>query len=174
MKLNRNSWHAKINSFVYGWMYLDTVDCLCPYFWGTLLAILLSPLWVLGKGIGRVIDAIPDTNYQLPSMSNKTKNKIGLGIAYTLFVLAMMGATFAILYSVYMYGIIHVLFWIGVIAGITAGLVGLLYLAVLIKERYDDWRWDHPKEERVKKPNLFMEFVRAKKNKHCPLVEWTY
>ena len=168
MKLNRNSWHAKINTFVYGWMYLDTVDCLCPYFWGTLLAILLTPLWIIGKGVGRLIDAIPATNYTLPSVSDKTKNRVGLGIAYSLFTLAIMGLTFAILYTAFMYGIIFVLMWVGIIALMAGALLGLIFLIILIKERYDDWRGDHPK-----KPNLLMEFIRAKKNKHCPLVEWT-
>lgn len=172
MKLNRNSWHAKLNIFVYGWSYLDSVDCLCPYFWGTLLAIFLSPWWALGKGLARTIDAIPETNYQLPSMSDETKDKVGLGIAYSVFTLAIMGITFSILHNIAVHGLIHVLWVIGVIALVTGVVVGFIIGCAFAKWKYDDWRSEHPKEEKEKRENLLMEFIKAKKNKHCPLVEW--
>ncbi len=169
MKLNKNSWHARANEYVYGWSYLDNVDCLCPYFWGTLLAIFLTPLWALGHGIVRVIDALPETNVNLPSISQRTKNRIGTTFAYGFFGLMITLLTIAFGLAVIKYGLLNVLIVIGAIALVVSGVIGLFFLIMVIKEKYDDWRWDHPKE---KKPNLFMEFVRAKKNKHCPLVEW--
>ena len=42
-------------------------------------------------------------------------------------------------------GLIHVLFWIGVIGGSAGGVIGLLFLVIVIRDKYDDWRNDHPK-----------------------------
>ena len=172
MRLSNNSWHAKLNTFVYGYRYLDSVDCLCPYFWGTLLAILCVPVWLIGHGIARLLDVIDESGISLPrlNISYDTQRKIGLGVAYGLLFGAVVGITFGILNAITEYGLINVLILIGLIALAVVGLIGLALLLINLAERYNDWRYDHPRE---KKPNLLMEFVKAKKNKHCPLVEWT-
>lgn len=167
MKLKRDSWHAKLNAFVYGSGYLESVDCLCPYFWGTLLAILISPLVLIGKGIAVCIGAIPHVN--VPSMDLKTKNKVSNIIGYGCLAFITTLVTALIVSALIEFGLMYVLYWIGVIAGVTGAVTGVVFFGIWIKYKYDDWRDDHPKED---KPNILMEFVKAKKNKHCPLVQW--
>ena len=174
MKLNRNSWHAKLNGFIYGWSYVYNVDCLCPYFWGTILAGFLLPFWLLGHGIVKIADAMPETNIHFPTMSQNTKDKVGKGLGYGFICFMLTAITIYILDSIVEFGLIHVLYWFGVIAGIAGGIIGLIVLSVFLKVRYDDWRYEHPKKSKPKKknPNLLVEFIKAKKDKHCPLVEW--
>ena len=171
MKLSKNSWHARLNTYIFGEYYTRSVDCLCPYFWGTILAILCLPLWLIGHGIGYIIENFPETGWHAPklNMSYDTKQKIGniVGYGFLVFiaVIAIIGLTMAIIE----YGIIHVVFWIGIGIGFICGFIVFASAMFWIKEKYDDWRSDHPKEH---KPNLLVEFIKAKKNKHCPLITW--
>ncbi len=170
-KFSKNSWHAKLNKFIYGKWYLEGVDCLCPYFWGTILAGILLPLWLIGRGIGWIIDRVPSTNIKRPrlNISDRTKHIIGKVLGYSALFGFVTFITVAFGLFIIEFGIIHVLFWLGVGAGVIGASIGLAYVVIKIKERYEDWRYNHPKE---KKPNLFIEMVKAKKNKHCPLVQW--
>jgi len=165
------SWHAKLNRYIYGKNYLDGVDCLCPYFWGTILAGILLPFFMIGKGIAFVIDHIPAVNIDLPTidMSYKTRNRIGSVVLYGLLGILVSVLIFGLYLAIIKLGLIVVLIVIGSVAGVIAGIIGLIFLGYWIRDKYEDWRYDHPKED---KPNLLIEFIKAKKNKHCPLVKW--
>ncbi len=162
-KFSKKSWHAKLNRFTWGSDYLDNVDCLCPYFWGTICAIMGIGLTLLAKGIKYAVENFPRTNWTLPSFSEETKHRCSMFTAYTMVGLAGFGATYGFLWSVATYGIIHTLFWIGVFVGIFFALVGLALLLIKIAEKINN---------REKRPNILMEMIRAKKNKHCPLLQW--
>jgi len=170
MKISKNSWHARLNEYIYGVYYIRNVDCLCPYFWGTILAMFALPLWLIGRGIGYIIDHTPD-NWHAPkiNMSYDTKERLGNIMAYGFLIFMVSIMIIGLAMAIVEYGVIHVLFWVGVAVGFIGGIIGFIFLMSLVKGRYDDWRHDHPKEH---KPNLFMEFVKAKKNKHCPMIEW--
>ena len=192
MKLGKNSWHAKVNKFIYGSYYLEDVDCLCPYFWGTIIAMFAVPIWLTGYGIAKIIDTIEDQGWSLPKrrhifvsknqgwslpkrrhifVSKNQKDIIGKIIGYSfLFIIASM-ITIAIGLAIIEYGLAHVLFWTGVVLGVVGAFIGIVFLAVYLKERYDEWH-DSNTIATQKKPNLLVEMFKAKKNKHCPLVSW--
>ena len=168
---SKNSWHARLNRYIYGWSYVENVDCLCPYFWGTILAILALPLWLLCKGVGCVIDYIEDKGWRIPrpNISRNTKNKINniigygfLGLLCTIFV---VGIGFAIIN----YGIWEVLKWAGILLGVIGACFGVALFGICIYQRYQDWRDEHPRSRR---PNIVIQYIKAKKDKHCPRVIW--
>lgn len=171
MKLSKNSWHARVNKFIFGEDYLESVDCLCPYFWGTILAIVAVPLWLIGHGISRIIDAVENTGFTFPQLhvNITVKRIIARTIGYTSLFSFVGIIAYMIGLAIIKYGIVLVLIWLGLAVGIFAGFCGLVYGISLLKEKYDEWRLGHPKE---KKPNLLIEMFKAKKNKHCPLVSW--
>lgn len=52
-------------------------------------------------------------------------------------------------------------------------IFGIVYCLMLISD--SEW-WQNRqkvKEERAAKPNIFVEYIRAKKRKICPLIEFT-
>ena len=121
-----------------------------------------------------MIDAVEEQGWSLPNrphiyVSHNQKHIIGYTLGYTFLFMFVSAITIGIGQLIIKYGIIHILFWFGVAVGAVGAFVGLAYLVYLIKERYDEWRLGHPKK---KKPNLLVEMFYAKKNKHCPLVQW--
>ena len=171
MKLGKNSWHARVNKFIFGEDYLESVDCLCPYFWGTILAIVAIPLWLIGHGISRIIDAVENTGFTFPQLHvNRTVKRIIVAtLGYTSLFSFVGIIAYMIGLAIIKYGIIHVLVWLGIAVGVVGLFVGTVFVISNIKERYDEWRLGHPKE---KKQNLLVAMFYAKKNKHCPLVSW--
>ncbi len=163
MKLKRNSWHGKLNSFTWGKGYLEDVDCLCPYFWGTVAAILGFPLTLLAKGIIYLIEHIPSTNWSAPTISENTRHKIAVVTAYSGLALGVYILTYIIVSSIVTFGLLQTLIWIGIVTGIVALVVVFSVGVVKIIESL---------ERREKRPNLLIEMFKAKKNKHCPLVSW--
>jgi cytochrome c biogenesis protein CcdA len=148
---------------VFGRFYIKNVDCLCPYFWGTILALIALPIVLIGKGI----DKIPHVNF--PHVNDERRRQLGSIGAYVFIGLLSFFVSAIITLMLIKYGLITVLFWVGVIGGVFGSLIGLVFLGAFLKQEYDDWRNEHPKQDR---PNLLLEFIKAKKNKHCPLVNW--
>lgn len=160
MKLSKNSWHARINTYVFGSFYIDGVDCLCPYFWKTIVALLVSPLVF-------AINRVEDLGIEVPSMSTDMQNRVGRIVMWVAFGAIIIGSfIFAILdWEKFIIGVI-------IIGVVTGSVTGFMYGGIWIKNKWEDWRYDHPKEKRERRPNLMVEFIRAKKNKHCPLITW--
>lgn len=160
MKLSKNSWHARINTYVFGSSYIDKVDCLCPYFWKTIIALLVSPLVF-------IINRVEDLGIEVPSISTDMQNRIGRIIMWTAFG--------AIIIGLFVFAILNwekFIIVMAVIGIVIVSVTGFMYGSIWIKNKWEDWRYDHPKEKRERRPNLMVEFIRAKKNKHCPLITW--
>lgn len=167
---NPNDWHAKFNDFVYGWGYSESHNNLCTYFWKTILAFFFIPFVIVGKGIAyaasKVHVDVPDMSDKIPHVSGKTQKYIGQGVL-VLFIAWIGFMCFFIGNEV---GFDKLAIAILAIAGVVGGLIGLIYLVICIQERYEEWRYNHPKKER--KPNMLISMIKAWKNKNCPMVTW--
>jgi len=109
---------------------------------------------------------------EVPSLSYDQKDRIGrlLGwgaIASIITVTMIMGS---IGYWQEIFKIVIVLIIVTAVCG--GGIIGIM----LIKERYDKWRYNHPKKNKPRKkpkPNMLKEHVGGWYHKHCPMLEWT-
>ena len=57
VNLSRESWHYKLQSFIWG-ENQPILWSLCPYFWFTVLTLVVLPFYLIGKGFGKVQDGI--------------------------------------------------------------------------------------------------------------------
>jgi len=140
--MNRDSWHRRLTSYVYR---NDDPPQLCDYFWSIWLA---------------VIAIIPVAIFR--AMSENAKQILGVGAIFT-----------AIGFYTYWLFTIH---WIIGIA--FTAIVGFALFNLFNSSFSDWWNRNHPpkphKEEPPKedKPSMTLEFLKAKKNKYCPRLEW--
>lgn len=121
------------------------------------------PLTLIAKGIIYAVENFPRTNWTVPSVREETKNALGRFVGFTMMGLAGFGATFGFLASVAINGLLFTLLAIGGIALLFAGLFGLAMGIIRLGEII---------KNRERRPNILVEMFKAKKNKHCPLVQW--
>lgn len=163
MKAKRGTWHYRLNDYFFGYGYSEDNHNVCPYFWATLLAVGLGWLkWI--------IQQIPHVD--LPSLSYEQKDRIGRLVFWCVTAVILTGV---IAYGtiVSWYDILTVLTVLGIATGSSAGIV---FAIMLGKERYDKWRYNHPKKNKPRKepkPNILKEQVGGWYHKHCPMLEWT-
>lgn len=166
MKGQRGCWHYRLNDYFYGKGYSESNQNTCPYFWGTLLAIAFAWIKYL---VVPIVDHWP--NVDMPSLSYEQKDRIGRIVGWLL-----IGFVFA---GIVVYG--ATVSWYNVaigtlaIGGMGAGLIGIAFLAILIQEKYQEWRFNHPKKNKKPKPprkNIVKEQVGAWYHRHCPRLEW--
>lgn len=154
MKLNKNSWYVGLNDYVYGSGYSENNHNLCPFFWGTILAIIIC----IPTAITRFIDdIIPDD----------TK---GMILIVTLIVVAIIGVG---------YGLIMdwqaTLLVIGAVVAYAAFILGMVFGIGHIFEWYSGRHTPKPKKQKPRKeprPHMTIEMFKGWKNKHCPLISW--
>jgi len=162
MKVNSNAWHARANDYVFGDGYSERSTNLCPYFWSTLGVILIISLVFAVKKINAL-------GIETPSLSVKMQYRIAKIVGWIVFGAILVGAVILGIYNFQLLLLIA-----GVIGGVAVFMVGVIFGGAWIKEKYDDWRWRHPKGKPKKKnPNIALTFLRAKKSKYCPCLEWT-
>jgi hypothetical protein len=154
MKISKNSWHYKLNKLA------QTDACydlkygmsLCQYFWCTVFAILK----LLGVASGGLFILY------------------GVFIIFHLFVLTPINS------------LSYLLLGVGFDANIEVGIIVLIAELVLITmagvygaargeiDVFPKWlkfKTNKPKQDKESKPNLIVEYIKAKKAKVCPLVK---
>jgi hypothetical protein len=143
MKLSADSWHRKYLEFAYG-----------EYFVKSELNHSLCPyFWALLGAITffPTIGLIRGVEKILPIEHKSLAHLSPFGL-----LLAVLG--------------LSVSWWLPlVIIGIIAVTLGLIGLVELIRDRKE------PKPKKQKKArgqSMIMEFIKAKKNKYCPRIEW--
>lgn len=158
MKLSKDSWHVKLNK-EYGidrvkWnIHYGTPTSLCDYFWSTVMVICLLTLLCTAftLGVGAVLYGILCLSGLLFSPAT--------GIWFD-FIVYDMGIGLLIISFVY---------------GVVQFIIGLFNKEVRWFPKYITKYFKTPENTKVlnenKKPNLFIEWVKAKKAKVCPLVE---
>lgn len=174
MKLEKS-----FNSKLYRWFYCtnELPKGFCPYFWKLAIAwLFLIPVGLIG--LPMIINYYKDlrkSNYSEIRFSERLGNSLGVycGI-YLVFCLVLPFTLFFTTYEK------DTFLWsstfIGFIVLIGFIIVGIAYLIEQIKENRQRTKYSNDEEGRLiiieKKPNLIIEFIKAKYNKHCPKIEW--
>lgn len=177
MEINYNSTSARLYREFYNAKRMP--ESLCPYFWKLVFAwpstILLSPLlipfWIINKLDKSDTAGIPVIG----------KAFIGVILYGCLFLVFCIGVTISSIWITYYQKTFWFQWYIGgfiVMFGLlVAGII--LLLRMLRDKRYQkrlDAAWDENgnyihKEDRDK-PNIIIEFVKAKYNRYCPKITW--
>ncbi len=168
MKASNESIHRRFNEWAWGYSIYAIDGNLCAYFWGTFLAIICSPLILIGKVFEYLyhhVNIDVDINWptiSLPPISYDTKGKINSAIGHTVLAGSTIGYLLLCIYIGF-----DVLFWTGAVIGACGACILLAITAGYIRDSY---RENHPKKDKT--PNIAWEWIKAKKNKNCPLLEW--
>lgn len=178
MKLNKNSLNAKLYCWFYGVGTYQLPSNLCPYFWKLVLAWVLVLPYVIFSLPFILTHEIFDKSYKNGQNSFNERMGISAIIYVFLFVLFALGVGVGALFTTYEKGSIFlnvlpgsILFWIGlVLIGIYQGIKALVNWIKEPKKVYDKHGYRVYPE---KKPNLVVEFVKAKYGQYCPKIDWT-
>ena len=180
MKLNQNSISARL----YRWFYMtgQMPQTLCPYFW----QLIIMWIFLIPVGIISIPSAvIKQEPYDWPSRI--LEGVILWGAAFMLFLMIVP-------FTYFIWGWVSsktllgnwqvggVLIW--AVVAVCAIVWGILELnrRRLEKKRHisREWIWDEEGEwirnpdyvPYEPKPNILIEFIKAKYNKYCPKIEW--
>jgi len=179
MELNRNSISARVYRNFYETSNMP--ESLCPYFWKLVAAwpvtILFLPL-LLPFWIGDKFTKSQDNNGRMPFPAQAF---VGLIIYLAIYLIFCVGVTITSFWITYSeksdwYGR-YLVGWIAIVST----LICLIIYGIMewrknlrikkIERRYDaEGNYIHSYEE--EKPNIFVEFVKAKYNKYCPKIDW--
>jgi len=183
MKLNHNSISAKLYRWFYGTKSMPSN--LCPYFWKLVISYLFAlPLILL---------TFP---YEIINFKDRDNDEpIGFRVFVSFIVCFFVFAAFAIIVTPsylfgyrptpdhFMYNVMigGLMLWIvGTVVGV---YYGIKYLVTKIKDSknlYDEdgdryYGYDANGNKiyyQEEKPNIIVEFIKAKYNKYCPKIEW--
>jgi len=173
MTLNQNSTSASLYKWLYGTQ--DLPNNLCPYFWKVVLAYLIIVpylLLALPYLIGLAI-------YKESSKDDSFGKRIGIGfvlyfftwlVASALSFIAMFFVT-PVRHSLYEFmGLLGSLVWlIGLVLGVCSLWDKYKERKITSRIRYNEHGYRIYEEP---KPNLIVEFVKAKYGKYCPKINW--
>lgn len=153
MKLSSTSWHVKLNDFIYGRGYsLDNTNG-CPYFWGTILAVLICIPVGIFKGIRSIIP-------------ENSRGKVGVGIVLALIIVGLSVS----LYNDWQKTLFIIAFMVGYVTFMVCFALGIGKLINKIRNRSTP---KPPKPKKEPRPHMTITMFKAWKNKHCPRIEWT-
>jgi hypothetical protein len=180
MNLKTNSLNAKLYCWFYGKPTYQLPSNLCPYFWKLVLAWVLVVPYSLFCTLYILTHEIFNKKYE--NGDHNTGERIGVsvlvnGIVFILFLMINFVVWFFVDYDPK--SIFTVLlrpgamFW--TVAILVGGYYGIKALIEYIKEsripRDENGYRIYP-EYKEKKPNLIVEFVKAKYGKYCPKIDW--
>lgn len=150
---SKNSWHYKFNKFFKykDAPFIDNTDCksICPYFWGTVwnlawVVIFSSLVWViLTLAGGGVVK-------QLGILTSLVENP------YQLFWLWLLGAIPVVI----------------VVGTLFSAVLCVSYSYTFIKDKTSKVFSKNNEESYNTEPNILIEWVKAKKAKICPMIEF--
>jgi len=168
VKMDNKTWHLRFNRWTYGEYYKP--PNFCPYFWKTLLAVVILPLVALGKGIWYIVEQIPEFDTPEWHISSKNIDRISTGVKTTL-----LAGLPVILGLLAVYGQWEVLAIIFGAVGIAFGVLGIIFG---IACAWDYYRERHPKEIKPKVykehvPNMTVVKAKSWYHKNCPMIQYT-
>ena len=177
MELKRNSISAKVYRNFYETSHMP--ESLCPYFWKlvaawpiTILFLpLLIPFWI--------VDKFYEGSERMPFPAQAF---LGLLMYVVLFSVFCVGVTISSIWITHYQGPDWYDWYIAGFVVIFIALVGrAVFLISKLKERrrqkriesrYDENGNYIYTEEAELKPNILVEFIKAKYNKYCPKIDW--
>lgn len=155
MKIKRTSWHAKFYKAIYVANTLPTN--LCPYFWKLVLAVITLPITSVSF-LGRC-RSFGDRFAWLVAAFFIELVIFAVGLPFSIW-LGFISADNQINWHDF-----FIANGMGIAGCAAIALIG--YLCEMLSKR--NYKTAKVKE---KQPNILVEFVKAKKNKHCPMIEW--
>ena len=181
MKLNANSLNAKLYCWFYGEPSRKLPNNLCPYFWKLVLAWVLLVPYSLFCTLYILTHEVFDTKYE--NGDHKTGERFGVslllnGIIMMLLLMINVVVWFFVDYTPK--SLLSELLAPGIMIWLVSICFGIYYgikaLAEHIKESRiprDEHGYRIYTDHKEKKPNLIVEFTKAKYNKYCPKIDWT-
>jgi hypothetical protein len=166
MKISEQAWHVKANWISFRWEPNKYYPIsLCPYFWMTVAACILMPFILL-------LRPVYVRWARTPPWSEAKKEKVAkYGLIANFAVIGGSWIWFAVVYAL-AHGLWMLLRWAEV-GAVLLGLIGAVI--VLVFEMYDLYSTYHVEKERPpkpKQPSIVVAWVKAKKSKVCPIIEW--
>lgn len=141
MKFSKNSWHYKLNR----WMYDETFNntSLCPYFWLTVLSVLITPVVFVWK-----------------TMGNTWHDRVFFMCKCIFFCFAVI-----VIFALLVGGILVTIF-----------VLGMYYGLIVFVDKAKNWEEKKNKNkipiEKSKQPSILVGYIKSKKQKICPKLEW--
>lgn len=180
MQLKTNSLNAKLYCWFYGKSTYELPTNLCPYFWKLVLAWVLLVPYSLFCTVYILTHEIFDNKYE--NGDHKTGERIGLSVLFNgfAFILFLMINVIVRLFVVYdpksFFSEIlgpGIMIWVVVIGfGLYYGVKALIEYIKESRIPRDENGFRIYREPKEKKPNLIVEFVKAKYGKYCPKIDW--
>lgn len=188
MKLNPRSWHAELYCNAYGKDYDQLPNNLCPYFWKLIIILVLLPItWPVA-----LFNRIEGRSY-----SGYATMGMPLFIA-VLFSFAGLPAGVPILINFHLPpdqrfdDLYHRFGALAPIVCVEIGYMAIIFMLAIIilnikliafiikslpknpqKKVYPQpLSWDPPAPKKTHKPNILIEFIKAKYNNYCPKIDW--
>lgn len=141
-----------LNDFIFGRGYSLDHHNLCPYFWGTILAIVICIPTIIYRMLENVLsDGI-----------KTTLRKYGFGLSQL-----VIGIAISVIMST-----VSVLIYAGII--LLAFNIIMYNTNILdnIFTKIHNRKKSTPKPHVPRKPSMTVAMIKGWKNKHCPMVEW--
>lgn len=180
MKLKTNSLNAKLYCWFYGKDKYNLPNNLCPYFWKLVLAWVLVAPYSLFCTLYILTYEVFDNKYE--NGDHKTGERLGISVLFygIIFILFLMINVIVRVFVDYdpnsnfsnLLGP-GIMIWVIVICvGVYEGVNALVKHIKQSRIKYDKDGYRIYPEAKEKKPNLIIEFVRAKYGKYCPKIDW--
>jgi hypothetical protein len=174
MKLSKNSISAKL----YQWFYLtnNLPNNLCPYFWKLLLMyVLIIPYFIVSLPclISDYKEYFDSKKYYWQSFNERFF--VGLAFYFILFIIFLMLTALSHIFINYTK---DSLFFYFSMVGFCFWLLGIVFLIIHLitsisnKIKYRRNLINDDDDDNEKKPNIVIEFIKAKYNNYCPKIDW--
>lgn len=158
MKIKRNSLHARFYKFMY---CTNTLPLnLCPYFWKLVLAIVTLPITVFSF---------------FPFVKNNYFEE-RFGPVWIFAICELLTASIGLLVSSF-FGWIDPhgpanLKDLGIANAVGLSVFAIVAVVAYIRHLISSKKENSNSIAKEKKPSIIIEYIKAKKNKHCPMIEW--
>ncbi len=177
IKFTKNTWHYRLVIFVFGKYYFNSKTyrhgtwiekgydtSLCEYFWTVVLCSLVFPF----KGFWHI----------LPYGIKQHEDIIKVLLIWL--IISVIVHAFVVFRGI---GVPEVQVWylgfaifFGGIGFALAG-IGFIFGIMKVGDKYDEWlknklQTRRSKTKKIKKPSLALEFIKAKKSKICPCIQF--
>lgn len=168
MELNINSLSARVYREVYNTRRMP--ESLCPYFWKLVLAYplvvvllpLLIPTWIM-------IKFQDETDNDFPIGAKALMGVLMYGFIFIVFVVGVFISSYWITYY---QGTAMYSFYVG--GGLITLILGVTGIVIWVKYLIENRKFKHRvnNEYIEEKPNVIIEFIKAKYNRYCPKITW--
>ncbi|QXO12748.1 hypothetical protein pEaSNUABM49_00535 [Erwinia phage pEa_SNUABM_49] len=157
MNISTNSWHYKMNEFVYEFLNKNVATSLCGYFWQTVFAPIITLTLAI---VGLIVISI---------LSWGALYLVGALFSNFLVWINVLPEAFQLVKNVFNWRFIP---------------MSILFDVLVIAVFYGKYKYSSYKERKIEeakekgapidsKPLLVIEYIKAKKRKICPLINFT-